>query len=85
VIRAKDRQLPAAVQLWRVVAQEDPAQTGAGYNLALGECMLGDPNSAIQALNRVIAFSPDNRKAKELMSQLQATPQLCTAQASQHH
>ena len=85
VIRAKDRQLPAAVQLWRVVAQEDPAQTGAGYNLALGECMLGDPNSAIQALNRVIAFSPDNQKAKELMIQLQAAPQLCTAQASQHH
>jgi Tfp pilus assembly protein PilF len=37
VIRAKDRQLPAAVQLWRVVAQEDPAQIGAGCNLALGE------------------------------------------------
>jgi Tfp pilus assembly ATPase PilU len=47
--------------------------------------MLGEPNSAIQALNRVIAFSPDNQKAKELMIQLQAAPQLCTAQASQHH
>jgi predicted CXXCH cytochrome family protein len=85
VIRAKDRQVPAAVRLWRFVAHEDPAQTGAGYNLALGECMLGDPNSAIQALSRVIAFSPDNQKAKELMIQLQAAPQLCTAQASHHH
>jgi tetratricopeptide (TPR) repeat protein len=85
VIHAKERQLPAAVQLWRSVAQENPAETGAGYDLALGECMLGDPNSAVQALNHVIAFSPDNQKAKELLIQLKEAPQLCAAQAKRLH
>ena len=81
VIRARERQLTAAVQLWRRVAQENPAQTGAGYDLALGECMLGDQNLALQALIRAVAYSPDDQKAKALMMELQAAPQRCAGKA----
>ena len=77
VLRAKSHRLGEAVRLWRSVAENDPGETAAGFNLAMGACMTGDAPMAIQALQRVVDFSPDNARAKHLLAQLKAAPQLC--------
>lgn len=84
LIRARQQQLPAAIELWNTVAHEDPAQIGAIYNLAVAQCMLGSSSDAIESLERAISFSPDDQKAKEMLAQLQAAPQTCNANAQGH-
>jgi len=44
----------------------DPEQLAAGYNLAIVECSLGNTESAIQTLNRILFFSPDAAHARRL-------------------
>jgi len=85
VLLAQQHHLNTALPLWRTVVEEDPSQTGAGYDLALAECMTGDQAAANQALQRVLAFSPDNQKAKSMLLQLQHLPGLCAVQSTRHH
>jgi hypothetical protein len=77
VLNARSHHLEEAVRLWRSVAEDDPGETAAGFDLAVGACMIGDSGSAIQALERVVEFSPDNLKARQLLSQLKGRPQAC--------
>ena len=81
LLRARTHDMTAAAQLWQTVAKDDPGQTAAGYNLAVAECMLGDRAAAQAALQRVIAFSPDDRKVKALLLDLQRSPKLCVTGA----
>jgi predicted CXXCH cytochrome family protein len=82
VIKARAHQMPQAIELWRIVAQNDPGHTAAGYDLALGECMSGNAHAAMDALNRVIAFSPDDAKARKLLLELQSRPGLCSSSSN---
>ena len=70
VLLAKAHHLEEAVKLWRMVAENNPGETAAGFNLAMGACMMGDSHSAREALQRVIRFSPDDTRARRLLSQL---------------
>lgn len=79
VLLARSRHLDEAVRLWRMVAVNDPGETAAGMNLAIGSCMMGDTAAAIRALERVIDFSPDDAKAKGLLAQLRSGSQPCGA------
>lgn len=84
VIRARHHRLDEAIPHWRKVLEENAAQTGAGYDLALAECMVGEEPAAVQDLERAISFSPDDQTAKKLLLQLQAAPAICAAEARRH-
>ena len=79
VLLAQAHNLEEAVRLWQMVATLNPGETKAGVNLALGECMLGDRHSAIEALQQVIEFSPDDTKARSLLAQLNSTQEPCAS------
>lgn len=79
VLLAGSQHLDEAIRLWQMVARNNPGETAAGIDLAIGSCMIGDSAAAMQALERVIAFSPDDAKARELLGQLKAGPRLCGA------
>jgi predicted CXXCH cytochrome family protein len=55
-----------AVRLWQRVFESDPAQAAAGYNLALGQCRLGQKDDAEATLKRLLRFAPDNQRARAL-------------------
>ncbi len=77
VLEANSGKMENAVQLWRTAFDENPGATAASFNLAVGECMLGDKQAAIAALNRVLLFSPDDRKAWKLMQAVVTGGQPC--------
>jgi Flp pilus assembly protein TadD len=55
-----------AVRLWQRVFDADPAETAAGYNLAIGQCRLGRKADAQSTLHRLLTFAPDNQRARAL-------------------
>jgi predicted CXXCH cytochrome family protein len=57
-----------AVRLWQRVFDADPAQAAAGYNLALGQCRLGQKDDAEMTLKRLLRFAPDDQRARALAS-----------------
>jgi len=79
VLLARALHLPEAISLWRIVTAEDPAETAAGVNLARAACMQQERATAISALQRVLAFSPDDGRAKGMLAQMQNNPQACGA------
>jgi Tfp pilus assembly protein PilF len=66
-----------AVRLWERVFDADPAQTAAGYNLALGECRLGQKDQAEATLKRLLRFAPDDQRARALAVALAGGAQHC--------
>jgi len=66
LLKAGDREYAEAAALWERAFAEDPVQVKAGMNLAQVECGLGRKEPALAALDRLLAFSPDNRQAREL-------------------
>jgi Flp pilus assembly protein TadD len=66
-----------AVRLWQRVFEADPAQTAAGYNLALGQCRLGRRDDAEATLKRLLLFAPDNQRARALAVALAGGAQHC--------
>jgi Flp pilus assembly protein TadD len=67
-----------AVQLWQRVFDADPAQTAAGYNLALGQCHLGRRDDAEATLKRLLSFAPDDQRARALAVALAGGAQACS-------
>jgi Flp pilus assembly protein TadD len=66
-----------AVRLWQRVFEADPAQAAAGYNLALGQCRLGQKNEAEATLKRLLSFDPDDQRARSLATALAGSAQTC--------
>jgi Flp pilus assembly protein TadD len=66
-----------AVRLWQRVFDANPAQTAAGYNLALGQCRLGQRTEAEATLKRLLRFAPDDQRARALAAALAGGTQSC--------
>jgi tetratricopeptide (TPR) repeat protein len=66
-----------AVRLWQRVFDADPAQAAAGYNLALGQCQLGQKDDAEATLERLLRFAPDNQRARALAVALASGTRVC--------
>ncbi|HZD78039.1 MAG TPA: tetratricopeptide repeat protein [Acidobacteriaceae bacterium] len=66
-----------AVRLWQRVFDADPAETAAGYNLALGQCRLGQKDDAEATLQRLLRFAPDDQRARALAVALAGGAQAC--------
>jgi predicted CXXCH cytochrome family protein len=78
VLLAQAHELDEAVKLWRIVATNNPGETIAGVNLAMAACMMGDSHAAMEALLRVIRFSPDDTRARSLLAQLTSATEPCS-------
>lgn len=77
VLLANSGKMPEAVSLWRNAFEQNPDVPAAGFDLAVGYCTLGDPGDAILTLQRVVAFSPDDEKARRLMQSIGLGTQSC--------
>jgi len=49
----------------------------AGLNLATVECGLGKSEAAVAALDRVLAFSPDDGQAREMRMEIRSGRRGC--------
>ena len=79
LLKASQHQYADASRLWKAVFDHDPAQLGAGMNLAVVECGLGERAAALATLDRLLEFAPDNQKAKALALRIRAGGQECSA------
>jgi predicted CXXCH cytochrome family protein len=66
ILRIQGGDAAEAERLWNSVFSHDPAQLAAGYDLAMTQCALGDTAAAQQTLIRLLLFSPDNGRARQL-------------------
>lgn len=66
VLRLQVGDTTDAVRLWQSAFNHDPTQLAAGYDLALTQCSLGKSAEALQTLKRLLLFSPDNTRARQL-------------------
>lgn len=78
-LKAGQHLYPEAAALWKSVFEHDPAQLGAGMNLAIVECGMGNRDSALATLDRLLTFSPDDRKAKMLEREIRSGGHRCGA------
>ncbi|HTX76235.1 MAG TPA: cytochrome c3 family protein [Terracidiphilus sp.] len=72
LIEAGGREYGKAMQDWQTVFERDPAELGAGFNLAVVECGAGQRQAALETLDRILKFSPDNARAEEMAGKIQA-------------
>jgi tetratricopeptide (TPR) repeat protein len=77
VLFAGTNDYATAVRLWQRVFDADPAQAAAGYNLALGQCQLGQKDDAEATLKRLLRFAPDNQRARALGVALASGTRVC--------
>jgi tetratricopeptide (TPR) repeat protein len=77
LLKIRERKYAEALRLWEAVFDHDPAQTQAGLNLAIVQCGLGERESAMATLDRLIQFSPDNGKATSLDREIRSDRQRC--------
>jgi predicted CXXCH cytochrome family protein len=77
LIKAGQRQYVDALRLWKAVFDRDPAQLGAGMNLAVVECALGEREDALASLERLLEFAPDYQKAKALAREIGSGAHKC--------
>ncbi|HEY3988348.1 MAG TPA: multiheme c-type cytochrome [Acidobacteriaceae bacterium] len=67
-----------AVRLWQRVFDADPMQAAAGYNLAVGQCRLGQKEDAEATLKRLLRFAPDDRRARTFAVALTGGTEACS-------
>jgi predicted CXXCH cytochrome family protein len=79
LIEAGQHHEAEAVRLWGRVFEHDPVQLGAGLNLAVIECQLGNRSAALSALERLLTFAPDNDKARILRAEIRSGRRACVA------
>jgi predicted CXXCH cytochrome family protein len=77
LLRAGQHQYADAARLWKEVFDRDPAQLGAGMNLVVVECGLGERAAALATLERLIEFAPDNQNAKGMAREIRAGSEKC--------
>ncbi len=81
LIRARDKHFTEAERLWKAAFEHDPVQIGAGLNLGIVECESGDRGEAVEALERVLEFAPDDTQAYGLLNEIESGRKACTARA----
>ena len=74
LLLAQSGDFATAARLWQTVFTNDPTQLTAGLNLAIAECTLGDTKAAESTLGRLLAFSPDDTKARQLRQAIALKP-----------
>jgi predicted CXXCH cytochrome family protein len=72
LIEARGHNPAEAIRLWGSVVEHHPAQLTAAMNLAVVECSAGDRDQALQTLERMLVFSPDDQKARSFLGQIRA-------------
>jgi predicted CXXCH cytochrome family protein len=77
LIDAREGDLKSAAGLWASVFEHDPTQKAAGFNLAATECQLGDGAAAKRVLDRMLLFSPDDQRAKQIAAAIVGGSQHC--------
>jgi Tfp pilus assembly protein PilF len=77
VLFARTGDYATAVRLWQRVFDADPAQAAAGYNLAAGQCRLGQKNGAEATLKRLLSFAPDDQRARAMAAALAGGAETC--------
>lgn len=79
LIEAEQHNLTEAMRLWRSVFSRDPVELGAGLNLAVVECRSGERGAAIETLNRLREFAPDNTRARAMLDAIRSGHESCAA------
>jgi predicted CXXCH cytochrome family protein len=77
LIEAQQHHYEEAIHLWETVFSHDPAQLAAGMNLAIVDCGEGKKTEALETLDRVLTFSPDNQKARSLATRIRSGNEHC--------
>jgi predicted CXXCH cytochrome family protein len=80
LLKASQHDYPDAAALWKSVFDHDPAELGAGMNLAIVDCGMGKRDSALETLDRLLAFSPDDEKARVLEREIRSGDHRCGTQ-----
>lgn len=77
LIQAQAHNLADAARLWRDVFAHDPVELGAGFNLAVVECGAGRRAEALNTLDRILEFAPDNHRARQMSGEIVAGTRAC--------
>ena len=77
LIEAQRHRYAEAVSLWMSVFEHDPAQSTAGLNLAIVECGNGQRERALDSLDRLLSFAPDDGKARSMQAAIRSGAQKC--------
>lgn len=77
LIKAGEHRYEEAERLWKAAFDHDPVQVGAGLNLAITECETGNPQAALDSLQRVLEFAPDDSLARSLRDKIRREKQAC--------
>jgi predicted CXXCH cytochrome family protein len=77
LIQAQEHRYSEAIRLWDQVFSHDPVQLGAGMNLAVVECGAGQRTAALETLERILTFSPDNGRAQVMVAEIRSGKQSC--------
>jgi predicted CXXCH cytochrome family protein len=77
LIVARQHRLGEAVRQWRAVFDHDPSQLGAGMNLAITECAMGETDEALRTLDQMRAFSPDDGQARGMEEEIRSGKRRC--------
>jgi predicted CXXCH cytochrome family protein len=74
---AQQHHYAEAARLWALVFEHDPLQLGAGLNLAVMQCRLGQRQATINTIGRLLTFAPDDDKARAMLAQLRKSGRQC--------
>jgi tetratricopeptide (TPR) repeat protein len=77
LIEAQRNNSREAIRLWEDVFAHDPTQLKAGMNLAVTECVQGEGAAALETLERMLVYSPDDQQARSFASEIRAGKQGC--------
>jgi tetratricopeptide (TPR) repeat protein len=77
LIEAAQHRYGEAAALLSGVFERDPAEAGAGTNLAALECGAGKRAAAVRTLGRALRFAPDNDRARRMLAEIQTGKQSC--------
>jgi predicted CXXCH cytochrome family protein len=77
LLKAEEHRYAEAIGLWERAFREDPVAKQVGMNLAIVDCALGRRAAALDALTRILTFSPDDRKAHEMERAVRAGSYSC--------
>jgi predicted CXXCH cytochrome family protein len=77
LIQAEQHHYSEAIRLWDEVFTHDPVQLGAGLNLAVVQCGAGQRAAALGTLERLLTFSPDNKRAQAMAAEIRSGKQRC--------